>query len=347
MIRVREYEPADRDAVLRLLCEELTPERAAAKAASFDWQFGENPRSGDASPFVLAVAGDDIVGVQGGMPARILYKGARLTAAWPCDTYITKRFRGRGLGTELLRSISERADVVLAYGIADGSDHILEGLGWRLSRDVGGYSLRLRADGILGGMKVLHGTVRRLRRPAPPPGLEVTVDADGDFGAEVDRFWSRCAPGYISVVERDAAYLNWKYRRHPFIAYRCYAGRRRGELCGLLIARAHPELSVIADYCGPRGDLELVTALIDAAVDDLRRGGAKAVHCQTTDTGVVEALRANGFHPTAGAYRLRGRCNFARDDDPCAGFFVITGDSDNDFSDALPGAETRGPREGA
>ena len=88
---------------------------------------------------------------------------------------------------------------------------------------------------------------------------------------------------------------------------------------------------------GGIGGLTLALMLvIGAAVDDLSECGTMKIHCQTTDPGMAEALRRNGFHQSRGDYRFRARCNYLADPDPCRRFFLMTGDSDNDFTELPP-----------
>ena len=52
------------------------------------------------------------------------------------------------------------------------------------------------------------------------------------FDQRFDDLLARATPGYGMLVERDARYLEWRYRRQPGGAYRAYACLRRGRLVG-------------------------------------------------------------------------------------------------------------------
>lgn len=338
MIEYRTYTPADRDAALRILTEGMTPTQAAAKAATFDWQFIENPHDDGRSPFILAVENDHIVAVNGMMPARVIYQGTRRMAVWTCDAHVLAPFRGRAIATEMKRLQRYRADVMIAYGISDALNKIFDTLGWQASRELEGYYFHSRESGVKGVLKNLRSTTYRTAQRARKTAATVTLQTDSDFDAEVDELWAHSAPTYFSAVERDAAYLNWKYRRHPFLSYRRYDARRDGRLSGVLLARSDPNTSVIVDYCGPLGDDDLMADLVHAAVTDLCDRGTVNIRCETTDAGMARALHRNGFRQSPGKYRFRVRCNCFDDPHPSRRFFLMTGDSDNDFTNALTSA---------
>lgn len=329
----RRYTPADRQAVVHLLTEEMTPAMAAARSATFDWQYTQNPHSDGRSPFMLAIRNAEIIGVRGVMPARLIYQGVPRMAVWNCDVHVAVRFRGQGIVVELKNRMQDDADVMMAYGSTDTMRRVLDRSGWQASRAVAGYSFHVSEPGMKGALKNLQTKLYRHGQwPARKTSTEVTVYADSDFEPDVDELWARSAPTHFSAVERDAAYLNWKYRRHPLLRYRWYGARADGRLSGLLVARPDADTSVIVDYCGPLGADEVMADLVDAAVQDLSKRGTRRIHCETTDPGMASALRRTGFRKSRGDYSFRLRCNYLDDPDPVRNFFLMTGDSDNDFS---------------
>lgn len=336
MIQFKRYTPADRDGVLRLLTEGMTPTEAAAKAATFAWQYGANPHDDGRSPFLVGWSNSEVVAVNGLMPARVVCNGTRGAAVWSCDSRVSTGLRGQGIGKDMMQRVGEECGLMLGYGMSDAMNVVLARLDWELSHDLAGYCFDARAPGVTGALKNLRSALYRLhRRRASKQPYEVTVHVDSDFGPAVDELWARSAPTYARAVERDSAYLNWRYRRHPLLSYRWYAAHRDGRLAGALVARPDPHLSVLVDYCGPLGDEELMANLVGAAVDDLRDGGTARIHCETTDAGMARALRLNGFRRSRGTYRFRARSHDPHDPHPSGRFFLMTGDSDNDFSAAF------------
>ncbi len=340
MIAYRPYVGADHDAVLALLTEGMPAAHAAAKRAMFHWQFFENPHADGHSPFLVAVADDAIVGINAMMPVRIVYHGRRRMAGWSCDSRVDDRFRGRGIVPELVRRLQSDIGILMGYGITDSMMRALDKVPWETSPDLTGFFFYANERGAKGLMKNLHSRIsRRMRQAARRDDIRISVNQDVDFGNDVDDLWTRSAPTYVSAVERDAAYLNWKYRRHPLLSYCWYAALRDGQLSGVLVARPDASTSVIADYCGPRGDAVLLNQLLHTAVDDLSARGTARIRCETTDPDVASALQQNGFRQSVGVYRFRCGCSDGSSPHPLRGFFLMTGDSDNDLTAVLRAAD--------
>jgi GNAT superfamily N-acetyltransferase len=333
-IEYRRSRPEDRDAILEVLAEGSTARQIEARAALFDWQFGgRNPHDDGRPPFWVVTVDGAIGGVNGLMPVKIRYRGEPLLAVWSCETAVLTRHRGQGLGKGLLQRISAEAEVVLGYGISDMSEPILAKLGWEQGHDVRGLFFYVAEEGAKGLIKNARSSLVRLALGrTKADGIEVTTREDGVFDAEVDALWKASAPGYACIVERDAAYLAWRYGRHPRLRYVAYHARQRGRLAGVLVARPDATESVIADYCGPAGQPEIKAALVEAALADLSRRGTKRIRCETSEDDFVRVLARAGFRETRANFRFRVWSNRAGDRDRARGWLVMAGDSDNDLA---------------
>jgi len=337
----RSFEAADRDEVVNLLSIGRPPGYRSLKSAVFDWQFHRNPHSDGRSPFLVGVLDDGrtdaIVALSGFMPVQIRFHHQPMLARWSCDTYVSPGYRGRGFGKSLVRQVSNAASIMLAYGISDMNDPILAQQNWQLHPDVVLLFCHVAEHGIAGRFKNLGSKLGRIRSvPAHPFSTEITCQDDGQFSAEVGELWAASRSGYASTVERDPAYLNWKYYQHPLNRYISYSAHSHGRLRGLMIARHHPEESVIVDYCGPAQDSRLMCELAVAAVDDLSHRKTMRIRCETTHAPMVEALGRAGFLASRHVSRFRVRSNLA-EFDVLSGWFLMTGDSDNDL---LPTGDT-------
>jgi hypothetical protein len=353
----RDYEPADRAIAIQLLAQGRHAAYRRTKRAIFDWQSGENPHADGESPFLIGTveseqpgqpgkSAPEIVATNGFMPARILYQGKSLQSCWSCDTFVSSKFRGHGFGSALIRRVSARAPVMLGYGISDMSDPIFERQGWLRHPKLAVLFLHVRDPGLKGAMKRMCSRVAASLLSAGRSRQQVeVVPRDEDFGPEVDELWRRSAPSYFSAVERDAAYLNWKYRRHPLQRYSWYAAYERGTLRGLVVARHDRESSVIVDYCGPARDEELMTELVRVASADMISRGTLRVQCETTHAPMLAALRRLGFIGSRYQPRFRVRSNLPGDTRALEGWFLMPGDSDGDLLGALGSEPLAAPAE--
>ena len=228
---------------------------------------------------------------------------------------------------------SAEAEVVMGYGISDMSNPILEKMGWDLGHEARGFFFYVAEEGPKGLVKNVRSSLVRLALgPSKSGEFEIERHEGEPFGAEVDELWEASVPGYVSVVERDAAYLNWRYHRHPRLHYVAYYARRAGKLVGVLIARPDAVEAVIADYCGPAQHPEIKAALLEAAVADLSERGTRRIRCETTDADFITVLGREGFRETKAVFRFRVWSNRDADHHRADDWFLMTGDSDNDLA---------------
>jgi GNAT superfamily N-acetyltransferase len=347
----RSYRDTDGGQVVNLLGTGRPVGYAALKSAIFDWQFQQNPHSDGASPFLIGTVDDGrdhgrIVALNGVMPARILFHGQPMLACWSCDTYVSPSHRGQGFGKELVRRVSDAAPIMLGYGISDMSDPIFHQQDWLLHQDIVLLFYHVAETGLAGRFKNLGSKlIRKVTGASRPRSTELTCEDHKQFSAEADELWSASKSGYVSTVERDAAYLNWRYHQHPLHRYICYSAYCHGRLQGLLIARHDPAESVIVDYVGPAADSHLMYDLAACAVEDLAHRQTTRIRCETTHPAMIDALNRAGFLASRHASRFRVRSNISIAD-VLDGWFLMTGDSDNDMMpviDAMDRAPATSP----
>ena len=333
-IEYRKSRPEDRAAILGILDEDKAQAEIDARARTFDWQFGANtPQDDRTGAFWIVTVDGEIAGVNGLMPVKVRYRQQPVEAVWSCDTAVSPRFRGKGLGKGLVVNVSAEAEVVLGYGISDMSDPILDKQGWDLGRDVKGFFFHVAETGAKGMLKNTRSGLMRLALGlSKRDAMEIEIRDRDVFGADVDNLWQASVDGYTSVVERDAAYLNSHYSTHPRLHYVTYRAMQEGRLVGLLIARPDPVEAVIVDYCGPVQHTEIKAALIDAAVSDLSRRGTQRIRCETSDGAIIAALWRAGFRETTAHFRFRVWSNRKDDRNRADGWFLMAGDSDNDIA---------------
>ena len=329
-LEFRPFRGEDRQTIIRLLSAgRANYERE--KRAIFDWQFLDNPAGDGGSPFLVGTLGGEIVAVNGFMPVRIRFQGHPLSACWSCDTYVDAAYRGHGFGKALIERVSQRAPVMVGFGISDASDPIFARNDWILDDTLATQFFHTEGGSLRGTVKSLCSRAARFRGRGMR-GVDPEVRVEEQIAAEeLDALWQRAAPQYFSAVERNAAYLIWRYRKHPRLNYRWLGARRGGELRALVIIRHHPAESVIADYAGPADDGDLLADLFDAARCQLAASGTRRVRCETTHPSVRSALARVGFLPARCAGRFRVRSNLSVESTPVKDWLIFTGDSDNDM----------------
>jgi GNAT superfamily N-acetyltransferase len=330
LVQFRPFEPEDTEAAVRLLSIGRCDSYCALKRRIFDWQFFANPYARQPALLVGELDGT-IVALNGFMPARARFHHRVIDACWSCDTYVSSDLRGKGIGKQLITRVSHAAPVMLGYGISDMSDPIFEKLGWRKHPEVRLLFFHCAERGVTGSIKNAVSKLAGLRAPRLTSGdYEIANNVSARTLGELDELWARNAHGYPSSVERDGAYLQWKYFQHPCYAYRLFAIRRRGVLLAIMIARHDAEESVIVDYSGPADDEVVMATLAAEVVRDLEATGTARVRCETTHKPLLDALRRVGFISSRYASRFRIRVNEG-ELDPLRGWLLMPGDSDGDL----------------
>ena len=213
-------EPGDLARFKRSFDRNDSPRRADLVA----WQYdrADAPLLAD-----LAVQPEDgeIAGVYAVAPVAMAVGGRRVWGAQSLDTLTDARHRGRGLFKTLARSVYGRcaeAGVALVYGFpnANSAPGFFGSLGWTEIAPVPFKVAALRSRYLLRRIPVVGALLGRLpdvplRRAAPP---HPAVRPLGGFDEAAD-VWADVRAGVGVGVERDAAYLRWRFTDKPGEAY--------------------------------------------------------------------------------------------------------------------------------
>jgi GNAT superfamily N-acetyltransferase len=326
----RDYRPEDKGTIVGLLGAGKPRHYTAKKQAVFDWQFLANPQAAGRSPFIVGTVGEDIVAVNGLVPVSARAGGKPVAACWSLDTYVSGRHRGRGFGKSLLEQVTARAPVMLGFGISDMSDPIFAKLGWQLDTTMAAMFFHANEPGLKGVPKNLLTRLSRALHKRRGCAAEFAVESSVPM-AELETLWASVLGHYPNAVERNGAYLTWRYHQAPVLQYRWVSARQDDELRAVLITRHHALESVVADYVGPLDEPGLLRGLVDFACRDLVRLGTRRIRCEANHPAVLGALTAAGFraYRTANRFRVHAQAGTALA--PSAHWFVMTGDSDNDL----------------
>lgn len=180
--------------------------------AFLDWKY--SPPEGRAR-IALVMHGDELVASNAMFPLRVVH-GAKHERVWQsCDTATTPAARGKGYFKKCitaLRDSLDRGETFFGYP-NENSRKGFEGIGWTVAAEI-----PFRARPVWWGASVGDDIVR--------------VE---EFGPSQDEFARAFAASEAAMIERSAAYLNWRYVRHPFFAYERYQCVTDGRIRGLLI----------------------------------------------------------------------------------------------------------------
>ncbi len=246
---VREYRPGDELQILAIFEGSFFVKRSRER---WQWEYQENPYGH--LHISCAFAGDgQLVAHYAGYPVRFWRGGERLPlpALQIGDTMTLPAVRSVGRGPTSLLARTARhfyaryceGRVAFNYGFNTGNIQrfSMSFVGARQLEDLPYHRLSLPAS------RLAVATGLRARLAGWRESHVETLDA------RWDELFTRVAPAYGMLIERDAAYLDWRYRRCPDAGYFIAACEHRGRLAGWAVFRRREER------------LQWVDALIDPA----------------------------------------------------------------------------------
>jgi len=169
-----------------------------------------------------------------------------------------------------------------------------------------------------------------------PDSAAVEVSTATGFGPEYDRLWERVCGSFRMCVRRDAAYLDWKYRRCPHRDYLVREARREGALVGFCVTREDDyrglRLGWLLDVFAGAGDAAARDALIGRALEGFRASGVARAQAFSLHSGLGADLERRGFRrgPSPMQFCVRSRVESEGVFERLGDWHVVFGDSDMD-----------------
>lgn len=177
------------------------------------------------------------------------------------------------------------------------------------------------------------------------PGMhDVILERTERFDGEIDQLWTRLAPRFPVIVQRNAAYLNWKFIEQPNMDYDLFVARRGQTVCGYVITRTGvpPEarIGIIADLLADPDDDALIHYLVAHATEHLWRADVCHVIAAGSVPEYVRSFLEQGFRRTrevSPMFRIK-----TVTDVPATGWFLSMGDHDWDQFPLMTGTHPEG-----
>lgn len=231
------YRPEHRAGLLALWTRFFGAWSAQRLERRWAWQYVENPYCAERRPVqLIAHVGDAVVGHMSGAPVPMRIDGRR-TLALACSGLVVDD-RHRWVGLRLTRALMHATPVL---GRASGAalEQLLRSAGgsfiaasqqrfafprrrrarlalalrWRLPRAIGA----LATPAVVAPIAALWWPRDRpAARPLPrPPPDARSIRPLESFGADYDELWTRVRGRWRHTLDKDSAYMNWRYVRCP------------------------------------------------------------------------------------------------------------------------------------
>lgn len=320
-LRVVAYEhERHREALLTFIEKVLGPERRAQRGRIIDATESDMPGA-DRKPLRYVILdGERVAGSMGHLPADFVVQGQMVPARFTHDLLVDPDYRGRGLAKLIVSHAHDLGDFFPGgMWMTNPCYQIHLACGFEDAKPLTTYTLVLDP-----GVFVARKGVSALKRGVGRLGLAVTrtralkragrmVDAGASSVSEVDGFdpgldptWQALAASYGVTRQRDAAYLNWRFKAHPSLSYRVLVASRDGQAVGYLVWRPAPEgadekRAVIPDFLVSPGDSATLEFLLSRVIVDAAGSRAESISVLSTQEFALKLFRSFGFFPRASA----------------------------------------------
>lgn len=298
---------------VRLLGDCLAAHGAGRDPRLLRWQYLHRPLPGTFTHFARADdgAGTTPVGIFGLLPSPLRVQGRARAGAQALDVLTDPRWRGRGVFAALGQAACGRAEregvaVLYAFPNDRAGPGFWGRLGWTRLGSPPFLVRPLRTRYFLSRLPAAGRALARLpdlALPAPRlPEPDGRIEPPSGWGAELDAVWERFAAGIGIAVQRDGAFLRWRFAEKPGADYEARVLRRDGRVEGLVVwcvrekhgGRIGYLMELLHDPARP-GDGR---ALLARAVRSMADAGADAVLAWSAAHAPNHAVfRRAGFLP--------------------------------------------------
>ncbi len=260
--------------------------------ALFHWQFGDAA----AVKFHLKLARLDgaLSAGLGYMPVEVTLGGRVVRGAWVVNWMVEPKYRRLGLGPLLMREVMRQFDVTLNIGPNQDAINATTRMGWA---DFGELTRHVCVlDATMAQALTPSGQLDWPKGSARSPASKLDVRAVKQFSSDATALWDESQATAKAGVRRSAAYLNWRYARHPLFEYRLLEARRDGRLQGLAVCRVERVLDVpvrVGRITELLAAPDAMDGLVDAVLNEARAQQVAVVDFFTSRP--CEALRSHGF----------------------------------------------------
>lgn len=238
---IRRYQPGDETQILDLFARSF---HAPRSIESWRWKFQRDPWGGERISLAFD-ENDALIGHYTGYAVPFVDDGVRVIGNQIGDTMTEKSVRHVGRGPT---SILGRTALHFYEHFCEGQ--VAFNYGFNVA-NIQKFSLRfLRSDRV----EPVTYRVLPVERQAPSPVNRLLRRARGyhfelvrETTPEWDDLFARVAPSYRFLVERNAAYVRWRYLECPDVPYIVVAVRKWRTLVGWIVFRIRDHRLTLGD----------------------------------------------------------------------------------------------------
>lgn len=285
-----DFHKEDCSALFRLF--ELTYGSSEPLKRRWQWQYLDHPRSGEIQ-ILVAEEDNKIVGFTSHFPMDVMFQGQVLKAFHGSGSMIDPAFRRRGIMWGMVAKRAELLPLYYARGVAPKMYELLMKFGYTPIYP-NNYMICIvsKPRWLLRKLKLYQrpGTL-----PQPLPFLDKEYYFIDEFGEEFDLFFNRVAPQYHLLPVKDAAFMNWRYVKQPYIKYYRLYRKIENRITTVMVLKGTGHIGKIVDIIW---DPQIETEPYDSigfANNFFKNCGFTNVYCWGTHKRLRDCLGRHGY----------------------------------------------------
>lgn len=259
------------------------------------WQYSGSPAGEALSTFAVDSTQSDAAVYSVAPVVFLTANSEKVVGAQSLDTLTDVQHRGKGLFLTAAKKLYEQGSadgISFVYGFPNqfSGPGFFRKLNWS---DLGYPPFRILAWNLLYPLKRITGLnfkllncwrymVEKSRLSRELNGKRFKLSTAIDFSGEpYKRLWNLFASTLPLCIERDAAYMNWRYKQKPAADYKFLAVEEGGELQGVCVYALREKhggaVGYIMDLIYNPGRLDVGNILLSKTSLELRASGADVV----------------------------------------------------------------------
>lgn len=320
----RPYQKGDEESIVALLAEVFNGwpnfSIGCSSEEHWKWKYLENPFK--KSYISLALVGDEIIGVNHSFPIKIKIEEEIIMGSFGSDLAVHPKHRGKSISRELQRMKRQLKDRTAMFSLYVSSNpivvervdetrippipHLLLNLvrmkdinkHLKIAPENNGWLVKIGFK-ILNSLNSLKNIIIIQSRDG---GTHTRLEKIKFLEDGIDVFWDRVKNYYTFIIERNKAYLDWRYIDNRSGEYTIILARdHEGKIVGYIVTainrknREYPIGYIMDILALPEND-KVVDKLIVNAIEDFDKEGVNLVNAlMFKDHPFKKLFLKNGF----------------------------------------------------
>lgn len=257
-----------------------------------EWQYGNN--------LFLATEGNKIIGHFGFRDTPYKLHDRVVSVRVLMNLFVEEKYRMTGIAALMAQKVFDTLSPVFVSGYTELAGKLFSHLRheWNDAGTLRRFMTVLDPEALFfSGYTIPANSMTGFRQPSG----DISVSEGTPSSEFLDACWSKVRDRYGVTVERDSAYVEWRFIKHPFFSYTFITVQQKGVPCGYIIARIEEDqgfrIARIID-CIASSEAEL--PLLNEFIAFAKRRAASAADFLLSGSLYDSSLASVGFFDVAG-----------------------------------------------